>query len=85
MSKEEFEKMLDKMAPQDYVVKIRLKYKSDLTWTYTNQVLSYDGEGGMHSMVWLNDWWEGQEDVEILACVPVFYLNIPDGSFWFAY
>lgn len=64
---------------QDYIVKLKYKYSFEEQYTIENQILEYDGS--MDEYIWLNDWNEGQEDVEVLGYVAVQDLKIvPDPS-----
>ena len=66
MTIEEFNKYIRKQPLQTYIVEIKLKYQHEKEYRYTNEILSV--ENGC-DYVWLNDWHEGEEDVEILNCV----------------
>lgn len=46
---------------QDYIVKIRYKYKWETKWRVSCEYLQWDWHNGDY--VWLNDWHEGEEDV----------------------
>lgn len=51
----------------DYIVRLKYKYDWENQYEYSNEVLeSYDGR-----YVWLNDWNEGQKDVEVLGFVAI--------------
>jgi hypothetical protein len=57
-------------------VSIRYKYSHEKEWTQSNEVLEVElSVEGYY--VWLNDWDEGQQDIEILGCVPISEINVP--------
>lgn len=77
MTLEEFFKYLSKLNTiEDRLVYMRYKYSCDDEWTYSNEILEADLsiEG---CYIWLNDWNEGQENVEILGCIPISDINVP--------
>ena len=51
----------------EFIVKIMYRYTGE-TYIEENQIVWFDGEG---NMVWLDDWWEGQQDILVLGYVPV--------------
>ena len=57
----------------DYIVRIRYRYLFEDKWTYDNSILTYDIE--TDTFTWLDDWNEGQEDVEVLGYCPVSELK----------
>ena len=76
MTELEFDKWLETQPIEDKLVSMRYKYSHERKWTQSNEVLevdmSVDG-----NYVWLNDWDEGQEDVEILGCIPISDIDVP--------
>jgi hypothetical protein len=48
----------------NFLVYLRCKYKSQHEWEYLTEAASPGFDDGI---CWLNDWWEGQQDVEYLA------------------
>lgn len=74
MSREQFFKWLDEQPIDDKIVRIRYKYSIDREWTYSNEVLEFCDS----DYVWLNDWWEGQEEVEILGCISLDNVEVPE-------
>jgi len=66
MTIEEFNEYIRKQPLQTYIVEIKLKYQYEKEYRYTNEILRV--ENGC-DYVWLQDWNEGEEDVEILNCV----------------
>lgn len=74
MTIKEFEEYTDKLIEQDYIVKIKMKYSCEDDYEYTNEVLTVV----RGRIVWLYDWWEGQQDVEVLGCIPVDDVEVPN-------
>lgn len=48
-----------------WLVYLRCKYKNEKAWEYLVEAVTpyYTNE----DLMWFNDWWEGQEDVEYIA------------------
>lgn len=67
MTQEKFFEWLDKQPIDDRIVRLRYKYSCDKDWIYSNEVLEFCTD----KYWWLSDWWEGQQDVEILGCIPI--------------
>ena len=64
----------------DYVVRIRLKYNHEKEAREINQLLLFEPSGlpdGLN-FVWLNDWHEGEEHVEIVGYIKVHEIEIPE-------
>ena len=53
----------------EVIVNIRYKYSYENNYTYSNEYLCYHFEHD--TFEWLNDWDEGQKDVEILGYISV--------------
>lgn len=54
----------------DKIVRIRYKRSWEKEWTYSNEVLQvYFNSDTCYE--WLDDWYEGQEEVEILGYVDI--------------
>lgn len=47
-----------------WLVWLRYKHHFEKKWTYAVEACCIDIN---YSIIWFNDWWEGQEDVEYLA------------------
>ena len=47
---------------EDYIVKIKCRYKATGEEYISNEILLSDDEG----FEWVNDWWEGQDYTRIL-------------------
>lgn len=57
----------------DYLVRVRYKYKWEIRWRYSNEYLEFNGI----NWCWLNDWNEGQEYVEFLGFIAVDDIDVP--------
>lgn len=77
MTREEFWDYINgpRIIRQVYIVHIRQKYNESDKWEYSNQILEPDDADGF---IWRNDWHEGQKYVEILGCVAVGDVEVPD-------
>ena len=71
MTLDELFKILNKPTTihQDYIVKLKYRYSFEERYTIENQILEYDGSKDEY--VWLDDWNEGQDDVEVLGYIAV--------------
>lgn len=67
MTLQEFYKKIDTEKADDYLVWIKYKYNHEIHWDYIVEYLEYNGNRDEY--IWLNDWHEGQEDVEILGYI----------------
>lgn len=77
MTREVFNEWLKTQPVEDKIVHLRYKYSYEKDWTYDNQILGVDLDiDGYY--VWCSDWYEGQEEVEILGCVAVSDIIIPN-------
>ena len=59
----------------DYIVKLRYKYSWEKEYTVENEYLEYDGN--YDQWVWLHDWDEGQEDVDVLGYISIDDVFVP--------
>ena len=76
MSLDEFHKWLEKQPLEDKLVYMRYKYSWEDRWTCSNEYLEVDmSVEGYY--IWLSDWNEGQEDVEILGCIGIDEIDVP--------
>lgn len=72
----EFEKWLEKQPLRSKLVSMRYKYSNEEEWEYRNEYLEVDiSVDGNYA--WLNDWNEGQEDVEILGAISIDSIKVP--------
>ena len=54
---------------EDIIVRMRIGYDFDNEWGYLNEILTYNPNAEYNDepvFLWLNDWNEGQQRVEIL-------------------
>ena len=65
---EMFNELEDK-ARDTFIVTLKYKYDFEKNYTIENHILEYDSMSD--SYVWLNDWNEGQTDVEVLGYMPI--------------
>ena len=77
MTLENFFDSLNTQDVEDKIVYMRYKYSWEDSWTYSNEVLivDLDVEG---CYVWLNDWYEGQKNVEVLGCISISDIKVPE-------
>ena len=48
-----------------------------------NELIYNDGASWeTPNLVWQNDWWEGEEHVELLGCIPIDELRYPYDQRW---
>lgn len=65
MTIDEMFNKLDNKVRDTYIVTLKYKYDFEENYTIENNILEYDSM--TDSYVWLNDWDEGQTDVEVLG------------------
>ena len=79
MQGEQFIELVTKQHLEEYVgdliVRVRRKYAHESEWRDDNQLLLWDEE--MVAYCWLNDWFEGEEYVEIVG-----YTAVSDVYIW---
>ena len=56
---------LENKVRDTYIVTLKYKYDFEKNYTIENQILEYDSMDDNY--VWLNDWNEGQTDIEVLG------------------
>lgn len=56
---------LENKVKDTYIVTLKYKYDFEKYYTIENQILEYDSMADNY--VWLDDWYEGQTDVEVLG------------------
>lgn len=77
MSREDFNDYLKTLdVIEDQLVYMRYKYSWETDWTYSKEILIVDTNESEY-YVWLNDWFEGQENIEILGCIPISEIDVP--------
>lgn len=76
MSIEDFNNYLKTLEViEDQLVYMRYKYSRETNWTYSKEILIVDDVPDDYA--WLDDWFEGQEDIEILGCIPINEIDVP--------
>lgn len=77
MNREEFVNYIHQsdIIRQDYVVRIRKKHQESDIWTYCNELLIVSDDDPFQ-FEWENDWWEGEEFVEIIGYAAINSLEI---------
>lgn len=53
-----------------WIIYLRYKYEYESIWTYACECAS-PGYPNEYDICWLNDWWEGQQDVEYIAMTEI--------------
>ena len=76
MKESDFYEWLETQPIEDKIVSIKYKYSHEKEWTQSNEILEVD-LSYEDVYVWLNDWDEGQQDIEILGCISVSDINVP--------
>jgi hypothetical protein len=76
MTLDEFGKWLEKQPLRSKLVSMRYKYSHEDKWEYSNEYLEVDTSVD-GNYAWLNDWNEGQEDVEILGAISIDSIKVP--------
>ena len=69
MTVDEMFNELDGKARDTYIVTLKYKYDFEENYIIENHILEYDCFDD--SYVWLNDWYEGQTNVEVLGYMPL--------------
>lgn len=80
MTVEQFFKWLESQPIKDRIVYMRYRYFAGNEWEYSNEVLEVDYTEDKNYF-WLDDWNEGQPEVEILGCVPIEDVKIQEEDF----
>ena len=76
MTEAKFNEWLETQPIEDKLVYLKYKYSHEEEWTFSNEILEVEmSVGGCY--VWLNDWDEGQQDVEILGCIAISDIDVP--------
>jgi hypothetical protein len=76
MTEAKFNEWLETQPVEDKLVYLKYKYSHEEEWTFSNEILEVEmSVGGCY--VWLNDWDEGQQDIEILGCIAISDIDVP--------
>lgn len=76
MKESEFYEWLETQPVENKIVSIKYKYSHEKEWIQSNEILEVT-PSFKEVYVWLNDWNEGQQDIEILGCISVSDINVP--------
>lgn len=76
MTEEAFNKLLKTMPKTDYIVKIESRFTGEDKLYIENEVLEYDYN--TDDFIWSYDWNEGQEYINIVGCIAIEDIIIPD-------
>lgn len=79
MSRDEFNEYIAKSDIGDKICFIRLKYSWEEKPRYITELYLYDPKSCLpySKYCWLNDWYEGEDEVEILGCIDVCDVTVP--------
>lgn len=79
MSRDAFNEYIAKCDIGDKICFIRLKYSWEEKSRYITELYLYDPESCLpfSKYCWLNDWYEGEDEVEILGCIDVSDVVVP--------
>lgn len=77
----EFEKYMDnsKVLRTTYIVHLRMKYDYETEWEHTNELFEWengDDKDYPEGWYWVNDWDEGQDQVEVLGCMDINEIEV---------
>lgn len=69
MTLDEFYDQVDAVKADRFplIVKLKYKYTHETEYTISNEILDYYDD----MYIWVNDWNEGQQDVEVIAWISV--------------
>lgn len=65
ITEEELDKYMAENDDDSFLVYLRYKYDFEEEWTYSTECAAWNG--CEDTISWLNDWYEGQQNVEYLA------------------
>lgn len=72
MSLDKFIEQLDtQMDYGEYIVRLKYKYSFEDKYTYSTEMLY----NGVDDIIWMNDWYEGQQEVKVISYIYVQNLN----------
>ena len=71
MSLDEFYDQIDFVTAEHFPIIVQLKYKytHETDYTISNEILDYYDD----KYIWLNDWHEGQQDIQVITWITVDY------------
>ncbi len=65
----------DPIKNRDYIVSLRLRYAMHEKFYFSNELLFRDYNDKYNEYCWMNDWYEGQQDIDALAITPIDTIN----------
>ncbi len=77
MTLEEFDAWLREQPYDNMIVYLKYKYSNERDWTYSKEILLLDSTVP-YFYVWENDWYEGQQNIEVLGCIAVSDVEVPE-------
>ena len=69
-----FERICKNPGASCFLVYLRCKYSHQTEWEYLIECCELCGQ---RDIMWFNDWWEGQQDVEYLG---IAVIDLPKGG-----
>ena len=67
----------------NFIVRIRMKYDYEEKYRERNELFYDDGADWLHpQMVFQYDWWEGEQDVELIGWIPIDEMEYPYNKRW---
>lgn len=60
------------------IVQFRMKYDYEERWDDYTELLLIEGDWGAEEYVWQDDWWEGEQCVDLIAIAPVCRIRLPE-------
>lgn len=62
---------------ESILVQIKIKYSEEKEYHDLTELLINDGpDSNTSDYIWENDWWEGQQDVELIAAAPISQIDL---------
>lgn len=84
MTLEDFGERAQHSSFNTYVVEIMLKYNHEDDYRTTTEVYDKEDSDDINSWVWLNDWYEGEDEIWVIGAAPVDKIDVV-GRFDFEY
>lgn len=76
MTEKDFYEWLKAQPYDDKIVSLKYKYSFEREWTYSNELLEVDPTAD-DPYIWETDWYEGQDEVEVLGCISISDVAVP--------
>lgn len=74
----EFLKFIRTQRIGDYIVHLQYKYNHEDKYFESNEILYCDVSNAGINYIWLDDWYEGQEDVKVLGFILLESVTVPN-------